>query len=217
MEFSWHIFVKWWPKIFQATCITIEVFLLAAVLAVLLGVVVAALLSLKIHWLNIFLRVYISIFRNTPLLVQLFFLYFGLPVINIRMSPMLTGVIGIALNEGAFMAEIIRGNIEAIRKGDWEAAESLALSKIQVLRYAILPQALRDALPAITGQLSIVVKDTSLLSLIMIVELTRVSNQIYTRLFDLTGFSVAAIIYITIFVILTSFSKMIERKVRVRR
>jgi His/Glu/Gln/Arg/opine family amino acid ABC transporter permease subunit len=217
MDFSWHIFVKWWPRIWQATGITIEVFLLAAVFSVLLGTVVAALLSLKIRWLTIVLRVYISIFRNTPLLVQLFFLYFGLPAINIRMSPLVTGVVGISLNEGAFMAEIIRGNIEAIRKGDWEAAESLALSKIQVLRYVILPQALRDAVPAVTGQLSIIVKDTSLLSLIMIVELTRVSNQIYTRLFDMTGFSVAAIIYITIFLMLTSLAKMIERLVRVRR
>ena len=92
-------------------------------------------------------------------------------------------------------------------RGDWEAGESLGLSKLQVIRYAVLPQALRDAIPAITGQVSIIIKDTSLFSMIMISELTRVSNSIYSRTFDTTGFIVSAVFYLLMFFVLTLASK----------
>lgn len=217
MDFSWHIISQWWPNIVQALGITIEITLLAGVLSILVGLTVAALQTLGVPSITTVCRIYVSIFRNTPLLVQLFFLFYGLPSVGIRMSPFVTGVLGITLNEGAFMAEIFRGNILAINQGDWEAAESLGLSPLQVLYHVILPQALRDSLPAVTGQLSIVIKDTSLLSLIMIVELTMVANQIYSRLFDLTGFSVALGLYILLNVFMSGISKFTEKRVRVRR
>ena len=217
MDFSWHIISQWWPNIVQALGITIEITLLAGVLSILVGLTVAALQTLGVPSMTTVCRIYVSIFRNTPLLVQLFFLFYGLPSVGIRMSPFVTGVLGITLNEGAFMAEIFRGNILAINQGDWEAAESLGLSPLQVLYHVILPQALRDSLPAVTGQLSIVIKDTSLLSLIMIVELTMVANQIYSRLFDLTGFSVALGLYILLNVFMSGISKFTEKRVRVRR
>ena len=217
MDFSWHIISQWWPNIVQALGITIEITLLAGALSILVGLTVAALQTLGVPSITTVCRIYVSIFRNTPLLVQLFFLFYGLPSVGIRMSPFVTGVLGITLNEGAFMAEIFRGNILAINQGDWEAAESLGLSPLQVLYHVILPQALRDSLPAITGQLSIVIKDTSLLSLIMIVELTMVANQIYSRLFDLTGFSVALGLYILLNLFMSGISKITEKRVRVRR
>ncbi len=217
MDFSWHIITQWWPNILQALGVTVIIFIVAGLLSVLLGLIVGALPSFNNPVLTAASRIYVSIFRNTPLLVQLFFLFYGLPAVGIRMSPFVTGVLGITLNEGAFMAEIFRGNIQSINRGDWEAAKSLGLSHFQVLAFVILPQAVRDALPAVTGQLSIVIKDTSLLSLIMIVELTRVSNQIYTRLFDLTGFSVALILYVTLNILMTGLSEMLARRVQVRR
>lgn len=217
MDFSWHIISQWWPNILQALGITIEITLLAGGLSILVGLTVAALQTLGVPSITTVCRIYVSIFRNTPLLVQLFFLFYGLPSVGIRMSPFVTGLVGITLNEGAFMAEIFRGNIMAINQGDWEAAESLGLSPLQVLYHVILPQALRDSLPAVTGQLSIVIKDTSLLSLIMIVELTMVANQIYSRLFDLTGFSVALGLYILLNLFMSGFSKFTEKRVRVRR
>ena len=201
----------------QALGITLIITVLAGGLSVLTGLTVAALRTSGVPFIDVACRVYVSIFRNTPLLVQLFFLFYGLPSFGIRMSPFVTGVLGITLNEGAFMAEILRGNIQAINKGDWEAAESLGLSRFQVLYHVILPQALRDSLPAVTGQLSIVIKDTSLLSLIMIVELTMVSNQIYSRLFDLTGFSAALCLYILLNLFMSGISKFAESRVKVRR
>ena len=217
MDFSWHILSQWWPNIVQALGITLEITVIAGALSILAGLIFAALQTLGIPSVTVVCRIYVSIFRNTPLLVQLFFLFYGLPSVGIRMSPFLTGVVGITLNEGAFMAEIFRGSILAIDRGDWEAAESLGLSQLQVLYHVILPQALRDSLPAVTGQLSIVIKDTSLLSLIMIVELTMVSNQIYTRLFDLTGFSVALSLYILLNLFMSGISKFAEGRVKVRR
>lgn len=217
MDFSWHIISQWWPDILQALGVTVVVFIVSGTLSMMLGLIVGALRTVGNPLVTSGARAYVSVFRNTPLLVQLFFLFYGLPAMGIRMSPFTTGIIGITLNEGAFMAEIFRGNIQSIDRGDWEAAESLGLSPFQVLFHAILPQAVRDALPAVTGQLSIIIKDTSLLSLIMIVELTRVSNQIYTRLFDLTGFSVALILYVLLNILMTGLSKFLERRIRVRR
>lgn len=217
MDFNLYVIVRWWPNILQGLKVTTEVFLISAAISVLLGVIVASLISLRIPLLFEFFCAYVSVFRNSPLLVQLFFLFYALPSLGIRMSPLLTGVIGISLNEGAFIAEIMRGNIQAIPRGDWEAAESLGLSRIQVLRYVILPQAIRDAVPAITGQVSIVLKDTSLLSLIMVVELTRVANRIYTELFDISGIFVAAVIYICFYLIVNTLSGAVEQKIRVRR
>lgn len=121
------------------------------------------------------------------------------------------------LNEGAFISEIIRGYISAIPRGDWEAGESIGLSRFQVVRYAILPQALRDAIPAITGQISIIIKDTSLFSMIMISELTRVSNSIYTRTFDTSGFVISALLYLILFIVLSTAAKQVEFRFKVKR
>jgi polar amino acid transport system permease protein len=217
MDFNWYIVVNWWPDLLKGLGVTFGAFLSCTILSLVVGILVASLIAIRDPVFSKIFAAYVSIFRNTPLLVQLFFIFYGLPFIGIRLSPITCGIVGIALNEGAFIAEIFRGNIQAIRKGEWEAAESLGLSRVQVLRYAILPQAVRDAIPAITGQVSIIIKDTSLLSLIMIVELTRVANKIYTRTFDTTGFFVTAILYIGLYLLLNTASRVLEQKVRVRR
>lgn len=217
MGFNWYVIVRWLSAILTALGVTVEAFLLSALFSLLLGLFVASLTVTRSRFISVLSQSYIAVFRNTPLLVQLFFLFYGLPFLGVRMSPLVTGVLGISLNEGAFIGEIIRGNIAAIDKGDWEAANSLGLTVIQTLRYVILPQAIRDAVPALTGQLSIIIKDTSLLSLIMVVELTAVADQIYTRLFDISGLFVAGFLYVVLFLLLSSFSKALEAKVAVRR
>lgn len=217
MDFNWYIVVKWWPELLHGLGVTLGASVGCTIFSLLLGMLAASLIAIRHPIVSRIFAVYVSVFRNTPLLVQLFFIFYGLPFIGIRLSPITCGIVGITLNEGAFIAEILRGNIQAIRKGEWEAAQSLGLSQTQVLRYAILPQAIRDAIPAITGQISIIIKDTSLLSLIMIVELTRVANKIYTRTFDTTGFFVTAILYICLYLVLNTSSRVLERKIRVRR
>ncbi len=217
MSFNLYVLFDWWPQILSAFGTTVFYFIVCSIAAVLFAIFISILLAMRIRGLTTILRIYITVFRNTPLLVQLFLLFYGLPFIGISLPAFLCALIGIMLNEGAFISEIIRGYIESVPKGDWEAGESLALSRFQVIRYAVLPQALRDAVPAMTGQISIVIKDTSLFSMIMISELTRVSNSIYARTFDTTGFLISAICYLLLFLILSVVSKQIEKRFKVKR
>ena len=217
MVFSFRLISEWLPMFFEALIITLKISALSAVFTICVGSLVAALMSLKNRPLNYILKVYVSVFRNSPLLVQAFFFFYGLPFIGINISSFMTGVIAITLNEGAFVAEIIRGSINGIPKKDWEAAESLGLSRFQILSKVIFPQAFRNSIPALTGQISMVIKDTSLLSMIMITELTRVANMIYNKFLDLTGFIFAAILYIIVFIAINNLSFVLEKKYRVRR
>ena len=217
MDFSYRLISEWLPMFFEALITTLKISALSAVFALCLGSIVASAMSLGNRPLNYILQAYVSIFRNSPLLVQLFFFFYGLTFIGIRISSFMTGVMAISLNEGAFFAEIIRGSINGIPKNDWEAAESLGLSRFQILRKVIFPQAFRNSIPALTGQISLVIKDTSLLSMIMLVELTRVGSMIYNKYFDFAGFIFAAILYIVIFIVINNLSFVLEKKYRVRR
>ncbi len=217
MEFSWQFILRWGPFILEGLVLTVKMFALSAFLALMVGTIVAALLRLGIRPLNALLKIYISIFRNSPLLVYLFFFFYGLPAIGVYIAPFWCGVLGITLNEGAFLSEIIRGAIQGIPRGDWEAADSLALSRFQVLRFVVVPQALRNAIPAIAGQLSIVMKDTSLMSLITLAELTYVGNFIYDCTFDITALFIVAVIYIVLFSIFNLVTNVVESRTRIRR
>jgi len=217
MNFNYRLISELLPMFFEALITTLKISALSAVFAICLGSIAASAMNLGNRPLNYILQAYISIFRNSPLLVQLFFFFYGLTFIGIRMSSFMTGVMAITLNEGAFFAEIIRGSINGIPKNDWEAAESLGLSRFLILRKVIFPQAFRNSIPALTGQISLVIKDTSLLSMIMLVELTRVGSMIYNKYFDFAGFIFAAVLYIVIFIVINNLSFVLEKKYRVRR
>jgi len=214
---DYQLLTKWFPDFLGAFVTTLKISIISGVLTLLLGSIVALLLTLNNYFMNFVLKLYISVFRNFPLLVQLYFFFYGLPFLGIRISPFMTGVLAITLNEGAFVAEIVRGSINGIPKNDWEAGTSLGLTKGQILRMIIFPQALRNGIPALTGQISFVVKDTSLFSIIMIVELTKVAHVIYNHYLDLSGFFFAAIVYIAIFIVINNLSFILENKYRIRR
>lgn len=217
MEFSWRVLLKWWPEILQGLKVTLIYFSLSAVSSVLVAIVLAGIGALDNPVLNVFVRLYSTIFRDTPLLITLFFLFYALPALGIRLPIFVTGVLGITLNESAYMAEIFRGSLQSIREGNWEAGATIALTKSQVIRYIILPQTIRDAIPAITGQISIVLKDTSYLALIMVTEIYAMANRVYTYEASTTGFLAAAVIYIALFWIINISSQALEERVRVRR
>lgn len=121
MDFTWRLVVQWGPQFLEGLKQTVIVFAIATVFALITGTLVALVGTLQSRVVRAICRVYISIFRNSPLLVQLFFIFYGLPFIGIRFSPVFCGVLAITLNEGAFVAEILRGTIQAIPRGDWEA------------------------------------------------------------------------------------------------
>ena len=217
MNFDYRLISEFLPIFFDALIMTIKISALSAVFAICLGSIVAPAMSLGNRPLKYILQVYVSIFRNSPLLVQLFFFFYGLPLIGIRISPFMAGIMAITLNEGAFATEIIRGSISGISKNDWEAAESLGLSRFQILEKVVFPQAFCNSIPALTGQISLIIKDTSILSMVMLCELTRVGGMIYNKYLSFAGFIFAAVLYIVMFIVINNLSFVLEKKYRVRR
>jgi len=157
--------------------------------------------------------VYIESIRSTPLLVQLFFFYFGLPSLGLRMSEAATGILALTLNSGAYMAEIIRAGVQSIPHGQVEAAVSSGLNYFQRMRYVILPQAIGVTLPPMLGQAIVLVKDSALLSLISLPELTR-AGQIMTseRFMPAEGFLTSAVFYLVIYYSLKWMTSWSQRR-----
>ena len=209
--------IEWLPSLWEATLTTLWVASVAAVLATALGALILVLLLVDFKPLTVVLRVFISIFRNTPLLVQIFFIFYGLPLLGINLGPATSGILAITLNEGAFIAEILRGSSRGISKGEIDAANSLGLSKWKRISLVYFPLSFRAGIPAVTGQWSIVLKDTSLLSFVMIFELSRAGNQFYANYFDNTAIWIVAVIYVLLFGLFTLVGKTLERRLKVRR
>lgn len=153
-------------------------FALALLIAYAVGIARARRLS---RWLSLPLGAYVEVFRGTPLLVQLFLIYYGLPQIGIVMNAWTAGVLGLGLNSGAYMSEVVRASLLSVDGGQKEAAEALGYGRWQTLWHITLPQATRTAIPPLTNSLASLLKESSLVSIIAITELTRVGNIIYSR------------------------------------
>ncbi|PTQ72237.1 cystine ABC transporter permease [Pseudomonas sp. GV071] len=141
-------------------------------------------------------RIYVSFFRGTPLLVQLFMIYYGLPQLGIQLDPLPAALVGFSLNMAAYVCEILRAAIGSIDRGQWEAAASIGMTRAQTLRRAILPQAARTALPPLGNSFISLVKDTALAATIQVPELFRQAQLITARTFEIfTMYLAAALIY----------------------
>jgi len=139
---------------------------------------------------------YVSVFRGTPLLVQLFVIYYGLPGIGIEFTPVTAGILALSLNAGAYLSESLRGAILGIAKGQWNAGFSLGLTYPQTLGLVILPQALRTAVPAMSNTLISLIKDTALVSVITVTELMLVTKELISVTFrPLPLYVAAAVVY----------------------
>jgi polar amino acid transport system permease protein len=181
--------------------------------ALVLGVIACAMRLSESRIISRVAGVYIESIRSTPLLAQLYFFYFGLPSLGIRMPEEATGILALTLNSGAYMAEIIRAGVQSISYGQIEAAMSSGLSYLQRMRYIVLPQALGVSIPPMLGQAIVLVKDSALLSLISIVELTR-AGQILTseRFMPAEGFLTTAVFYLIIYYVLKAFSHWSQKR-----
>lgn len=164
-----------------------------------------------LRWLT---RLYVSFFRGTPLLVQLFLIYYGLPQLGIQLDPLPAALIGFSLNMAAYTSEILRAAIASIDRGQWEAAASIGMSKTQTLYRAILPQAARTALPPLGNSFISLVKDTALAATIQVPELFRQAQLITARTFEIfTMYLAAALIYWALASILAHFQARLEARV----
>ena len=173
-----------WPVLLKGTGYT----LLFAVMAMIFGLPLAGLITLvrvlRVPVLDTLMAVYVSAMRGTPLLVQVFIVYYGLPSIGIEFSPLVAGVLTLTLNVAAYMSETMRGAIGAVEQGQWLAGTSLGLSRHQTLRFVIGPQALRAAVPSLSNSLISLIKDTSLVSVIAVTELMLATKELISATFQ---------------------------------
>jgi cystine transport system permease protein len=156
---------------------------------------------------------YVSMMRGTPLLVQVFVIYYGLPSIGIEFSPVAAGVLALSLNAGAYLSESIRGSILGVGKGQWAASYSLGLGYLQTLRHVVMPQALRIAVPSMSNTLISLIKDTSLVSVITVTELMLATKEVIAVTFrPLPLYLAAAVIYWCLCLCFETLQRRLERR-----
>ncbi|MFC4524604.1 amino acid ABC transporter permease [Cupriavidus pinatubonensis] len=172
------------PVLLQGAAITVKFALASMIFGLLVGIVVAIMGISARPVLSGIARAYVSVMRGTPLLVQMFVVYYGLPDLGINLDPTTAGILTLTANAGAYLSESMRGAILGISRGQWSAAHSLGLSHLQTLRYIVCPQALRLAVPSLGNTLISLIKDTSLVSVITVTELLRSSQEIIASTFQ---------------------------------
>jgi polar amino acid transport system substrate-binding protein len=180
------------PLLAKGALVTLELSIMAMILAVVAGLNIALVRLYAPRFLSTLAVAYIELIRGTPLLVQLFLIFYGLPHIGVRLSPLFAAVLGLALNYSAYEAENYRAGIQAIPKTQMEAALALGMSQTQSLRYVIIPQAVRMVIPPVTNDFIALLKDSSLVSVITMVELTKAYSQLASIHYDYLGIGLLA-------------------------
>lgn len=210
---NFRVILEYMPLYLQCFAATLWLSALSLLGAILVGIIACAMRLSQSWFLKRMAGIYIESIRSTPLLAQLYFFYFGLPSLGIMMPEWVTGVIALTLNSGAYYAEIIRAGIQAISYGQIEAGISSGLSYFQHMRNIILPQPLGMTIRPMLGQAIVLVKDSSLLSLISIMELTRAGQMLTSdRFMPTEGFLTTAAFYLVIYYMLKVFSSWSEKR-----
>ncbi|MEG1082324.1 MAG: cystine ABC transporter permease [Pseudomonas sp.] len=193
---------------------TIAIAVAAWIIALLLGSVLGVMRTVPNRVVSGIATCYVELFRNVPLLVQLFMIYYGLPQLGIELDPLPAALIGFSLNMAAYACEILRAAIGSIDRGQWEAAASIGMTRGQAMRRAILPQAARTALPPLGNSFISLVKDTALAATIQVPELFRQAQLITARTFEIfTMYLAAALIYWVLASVLAHLQNRLEARV----
>jgi len=207
------VVIKHLPLFLKGVFLTVEISFFAIVIGLCIGILSAVARTSRIRILNLIAAVYVEVFRNTPLLIQIFIIFFGLPSIGIKLSPYVSGLTALVLYVGAYNTEVIRAGLEAIPRGQIEAAKSIGLTGVQTFLYIILPQMFRISLPALGNNWVALVKNSSLVSVIGMVELTWVAmdlNALTFRSFELFG--AATLFYLVLIFILINIQNFVEKR-----
>nr|WP_315257891.1 amino acid ABC transporter permease [uncultured Duganella sp.] len=201
------------PIMLRGAGYTVLFALAAMVGGLLIGFPVAVLRMLPYRLLAWPANVYVSLMRGTPLLVQMFVIYYGLPSVGIEFSPVTAGILALSLNSGAFLSESLRGAIASVSKGQWAASYSLGLGYWRTLYYVVLPQALRVAVPAMSNTLISLIKDTSLVSVITLTELMLSTKEVISTTFQpLPLYLAAAAIYWMLSLLFEALQRRAEQR-----
>ncbi|MBQ9092134.1 MAG: amino acid ABC transporter permease [Anaerotignum sp.] len=202
------------PQLTMGLKLTLQMTILSLVLAVIVGMITCLFSISKVKPLNWISGIYLSLIRGTPLMVQAFFIYFGITgALGIRITSFSAAILVLCLNAGAYLSEIFRSGIAAVNKGQMEAARSLGLPYGVAMRKIILPQAIRIVIPSVLNQFIITLKDTSILSVIGCGELMRQGQLIVARNYEsFKTYAIVAVMYYVVVVVLTKIFQMIERR-----
>ncbi len=211
--FNFRVLFEYLPLYWHCFLATVWLSGLSLIGALAAGILACAMRLSHVRLLSRASGVYIESIRSTPLLAQLYFFYFGLPSLGIRAGELTTGTLALGLNSGAYVAEILRAGILSIPPGHIEAGTASGLGYLQRMRCIVLPQAIGVTIPPLLGQAIVLVKDSSLLSLISIVELTR-AGQILTseRFMPAEGFLTTAVFYLVIYYLLKTLSEWSQKR-----
>lgn len=212
-DFRWNALTDFMPALTKGAVRTLGISGLSLLIALLLGMIIGMGRLSKITPVRDLCTVYVELLRNIPLLVVVLAAYFGFGTIFPQLGAFFWGIMALSVLEAAYIAEIVRSGIGAIHKEQFESAYSLAMNYGQTMRYIILPQAFRNILPALTGQLVILIKDSSLVMVIGIMELTLTSRYLLSTTFAaLEVYAVTALFYFVMCFALTLLSNYLERR-----
>ena len=212
---DWEYVAKILPLYGKAAVLTVRIGVLGIFFAILTGLLCSVIRQMKIPVLRQLTSVYIELSRNTPLLVQLFFIYYGLPKIGIRTDPETCGIAGLAFLGGSYMAEAFRSGLEAVGKIQHESALSLGLTGMQAFRYVILPQAFAISFPGITANVIFLLKETSVFSAISLMDLMFTAKDQIGLYYRTTECLVLLVLfYLVILLPVSLLGSLIERRIR---
>lgn len=205
-----------WPLLKATLTGTIPLTVISFVLGLVVALVVALMRLSPVRAVSGAARTYISIIRGTPLLLQLFIIYYGLPAAGVRFDPFPAAVLAFTLNVGGYAAEVVRSSILAVPKGQWEAASTVGMGYATTLQRVVLPQATRTAIPPLSNTLISLVKDTSLASTIQVTELLRVAQEAAAPTYQFFALYGVAAVYYWVICLALSFgqSRLEERQNR---
>ena len=222
---EWELFLKWLPKLIQGATLTLELTALSVIAGLIVAIPLGIARSSKLWYVRSLPYAYIFFFRGTPLLIQLFLVYYGLgqfeavresvlwPYLR---SPFWCAVITMTLHTAAYIAEILRGAIQAIPPGEIEAARALGMSRFKTLVHIVMPRAARIGLPAYSNEVILMLKASSLASTVTLLELTGMTRTIIARTYQTVDmFLIAGMIYLVMSFVLIQGFKLLERWLRV--
>lgn len=212
---NWEVIQEYLPLYRKAMWLTLRIGWIGIFFAVLLGLVCALIAHYKIPVLKQIIKIYIEIFRNTPLLVQLFFIYFGLPKIGISISAEVCGVLGLALLGGSYMAEAFRSGLEAIEQIQMESALSLGMTRSQAVYHVILPQAVSISVPAFVANVIFLLKETSVFSAVSLMDLMFTAKDLIGLYYKTAEcLFLLVVFYLIILLPVSILGSLLERRLR---
>lgn len=212
---DWNVISKSIPLYWDAMLLTLKIGWIGVALATLIGLVSAVIIHFRIPVLSVIFKIYIEIFRNTPLLIQLFFLYFALPKIGIKISAEVCGWLGLGLLGGSYMSEAFRSGIEAIDSVQRESALSLGMTDFQVMIHIVLPQALSYSTPAFVANIIFLLKETSMFSAISLMDLMFRAKDLIGLYYNTAEYlALLVVFYLIILLPVSVLGTVLERRLR---